>query len=176
MGLEPAEVVGASILEFVHPRDRRLMSGLMMQLIDSENGATERSGWRMRRASGTWVDVEVVATNLINELQIGGVLLNCRDISASKAFEEQLRHRAFHDQLTQLPNRALLLDRTEQAIARENRALGLLFVDIDDFKVVNDTSAMPRETPCSRGWRGGFAAAFAQPTRPHAWAATSSRS
>ncbi|MDQ2676964.1 MAG: EAL domain-containing protein, partial [Actinomycetota bacterium] len=47
--------------------------------------------------------------------------------------------RAFHDPLTQLPNRALLLDRTEQAIARENRSLGLLFVDIDDFKVVNDS-------------------------------------
>jgi diguanylate cyclase (GGDEF)-like protein/PAS domain S-box-containing protein len=139
LGLEPEEVLGASLLEFVHPRDRRLMSGVMMQLIDSENGVTERSGWRMRRASGTWVDVEIVATNLINELQIGGVLLNCRDVSASKAFEEQLRHRAFHDQLTQLPNRALLLDRTEQAIARENRKLGLLFVDIDDFKVVNDT-------------------------------------
>ena len=139
LGIEPEEVIGSSILEFVHPRDRRLMSGIMNQLIESENGATERSGWRLRRASGTWVDVEVVATNLINELQIGGVLLNCRDISASKAFEDQLRHRAFHDPLTQLPNRALLLDRTEQAIARENRALGLLFVDIDDFKVVNDT-------------------------------------
>jgi diguanylate cyclase (GGDEF)-like protein/PAS domain S-box-containing protein len=139
LGDDSAEVVGTSILELVHPRDRRLMSGLMKRVSESENGASERSGWRMRRAPGTWVDVEVVATNLINELQIGGVLLNCRDISASKAFEEQLRHRAFHDPLTHLPNRALLLDRVEQALARENRPLGLLFVDIDDFKVVNDS-------------------------------------
>jgi diguanylate cyclase (GGDEF)-like protein/PAS domain S-box-containing protein len=138
-GHDPTELMGASILELVHPRDRMLVSGLMKRVIESENGATERSGWRMRRASGTWVDVEVVATNLINELQIAGVLLNCRDISASKAFEEQLRHRAFHDALTQLPNRALLLDRIEQALARENRPLGVLFVDIDDFKVVNDS-------------------------------------
>ncbi|MEA2430277.1 MAG: hypothetical protein QOI19_750, partial [Thermoleophilaceae bacterium] len=57
----------------------------------------------------------------------------------SKAFEEQLRHRAFHDPLTQLPNRALLLDRIEQAMARERRTIALLFVDLDDFKVVNDT-------------------------------------
>jgi diguanylate cyclase (GGDEF)-like protein/PAS domain S-box-containing protein len=139
LGDDATEVVGTSILELVHPRDRRLMSGLMKRVSESENGATERSGWRMRRGPGTWVDVEVVATNLINELQIGGVLLNCRDISASKAFEEQLRHRAFHDPLTHLPNRALLLDRIEQALARENRPLGLLFVDIDDFKVVNDS-------------------------------------
>ncbi len=139
IGLDPDDVVGSSILDFVHPRDRSLMSGFMKRLTESEDGATERSGWRMRRASGTWVDVEIVATNLINELQISGVLLNCRDISASKAFEEQLRHRAFHDPLTQLPNRALLLDRIEQAIARDNRSVGLLFVDIDDFKVVNDT-------------------------------------
>ena len=111
----------------------------MKRVTESENGATEKSGWRMRRASGTWVDVEVVATNLVNELQIGGVLLNCRDVSASKAFEEQLKHRAFHDPLTHLPNRALLLDRMEQALAREDRSLGLIFVDIDDFKLVNDS-------------------------------------
>ena len=104
---DATELVGRSVLELVHPRDRGLMSALMKRVTESENGATEQSGWRMRRASGTWVDVEVVATNLINELQIGGVLLNCRDISASKAFEEQLRHRAFHDPLTHLPNRAL---------------------------------------------------------------------
>ena len=136
---EATELVGRSVLDLVHPRDRGLMSGLMKRVTESENGATEQSGWRMRRASGTWVDVEVVATNLVNELQIGGVLLNCRDVSASKAFEEQLRHRAFHDPLTHLPNRALLLDRMEQALAREDRSLGLIFVDIDDFKLVNDS-------------------------------------
>jgi GGDEF domain-containing protein len=70
---------------------------------------------------------------------VDGLLLSCRDISASKAFEEQLRHRAFHDPLTQLPNRALLLDRIEQAMARDRRTIALLFVDLDDFKVVNDT-------------------------------------
>jgi diguanylate cyclase (GGDEF)-like protein len=93
----------------------------------------------MRHAEGRWIDVEVVATNLVHEEHVRGLLLSCRDISASKAFEDQLRHRAFHDPLTQLPNRALLLDRIEQAMARERRTIALLFVDLDDFKVVNDT-------------------------------------
>ena len=139
LGSEPEECVGGSILELVHPDDRKLMSALMQRVIESENGTVERSDWRMRRKPDSWVHVEVVATNLIGESQVSGVLLNCRDVSATKASEEQLRHRAFHDPLTQLPNRALLLDRLEKAIAREGELFGLVFIDIDDFKVVNDS-------------------------------------
>ncbi len=116
-----------------------LLNGLLTGALTAGPGGTERVGWRMRHAEGRWVDVEVVATNLVHEEHVKGLLLSCRDISASKAFEEQLRHKAFHDPLTQLPNRALLLDRIEQAMARERRTIALLFVDLDDFKVVNDT-------------------------------------
>jgi len=98
-----------------------------------------RSCWRMWHADGRWADVEVVAKNLLQDPNVGGILLTCRDVSASKAFEEQLRRNAFHDALTQLPNRALLLDRTAQALAWEHRKIALMFVDLDDFKVVNDT-------------------------------------
>ncbi len=139
LGSDPEACVGGSILELVHPDDRRLMSGVMQRVIQNENGAVERSDWRMRRTPDSWVHVEVVATNLIGESQVSGVLLNCRDVSASKASEVELRHRAFHDSLTQLPNRALLLDRLEHAIARDGDLFGLVFIDIDDFKVVNDS-------------------------------------
>jgi diguanylate cyclase (GGDEF)-like protein len=53
--------------------------------------------------------------------------------------QEQLQHQAFHDSLTGLPNRALFLERVEAALADQPRARAVLFVDVDDFKTVNDT-------------------------------------
>jgi diguanylate cyclase (GGDEF)-like protein/PAS domain S-box-containing protein len=139
LGEDPSACNGRTLVELVHPHDCVLLNGLMTGALASGPGTTERVGWRMRHSEGRWVDVEAVATNLVDDEHVNGLLLSCRDISASKAFEEQLRHRAFHDPLTQLPNRALLLDRIEQAMARERRTIALLFVDLDDFKVVNDT-------------------------------------
>src|SRR4051794_22298578 len=139
LGERPEACAARAPVDFVHPHDCVLLNGLMTGALAAGPGATERVGWRMRHAEGRWVDVEVQATNLTHEEHVDGLLLSCRDISASKAFEEQLRHRAFHDPLTQLPNRALLLDRIEQAMARDQRTIALLFVDLDDFKVVNDT-------------------------------------
>jgi diguanylate cyclase (GGDEF)-like protein/PAS domain S-box-containing protein len=65
-----------------------------------------------------------------------------RDISDRKALEERLAHQATHDSLTDLPNRALLMDRLQLALARAARSgatIGLIFVDLDNFKDVNDT-------------------------------------
>src|SRR4051794_34237372 len=139
LGAETGDCAGRTLVELVHPHDCVLLNGLITGALSQGPGGTERVGWRMRHVENRWVDVEVVATNLTHEQHVDGLLLSCRDISASKAFEEQLRHRAFHDPLTQLPNRALLLDRIEQAMARDGRTIALLFVDLDDFKVVNDT-------------------------------------
>ena len=65
-----------------------------------------------------------------------------RDLSDQKRFEAQLAHQVLHDALTGLPNRLMLTDRLEQALARVRRGdrmFGVLFVDLDRFKSVNDT-------------------------------------
>ena len=65
-----------------------------------------------------------------------------RDVSERKGLEEELKHQAFHDALSGLANRALFRDRLEQALARAVRSktsLAVLFLDLDDFKLVNDS-------------------------------------
>jgi diguanylate cyclase (GGDEF)-like protein len=73
---------------------------------------------------------------------VGGIVLNSRDISERKAFEEQLTHQAFHDPVTGLANRALFAERVRHAIARtrrEHHSVAVVFLDLDDFKTINDS-------------------------------------
>jgi diguanylate cyclase (GGDEF)-like protein/PAS domain S-box-containing protein len=71
-----------------------------------------------------------------------GLTVSGRDITQRKALQEQLSHQAFYDPLTNLPNRALFLDRLSHALARKERRdgdLAVLFLDLDRFKVINDS-------------------------------------
>jgi diguanylate cyclase (GGDEF)-like protein len=73
---------------------------------------------------------------------IDGLVLNARDVTERTTLESELAHRAFHDSLTELPNRALLHDRLGHALARGARsslATAVLFIDLDNFKVINDS-------------------------------------
>ncbi|MBF0369663.1 MAG: diguanylate cyclase [Magnetococcales bacterium] len=79
---------------------------------------------------------------LSGELEDNRVLYLARDITKAKRMEEKLKHLAFHDVLTGLPNRQLFFDRLEQALAqarRHDQLLAVLFFDLDRFKEVNDT-------------------------------------
>ncbi|TMK32436.1 MAG: GGDEF domain-containing protein, partial [Actinobacteria bacterium] len=91
---------------------------------------------------GHWLHVESQRTNLLNDPNVNGIVLNSRDISERKAFEEQLQHQAFHDPVTALANRALFHDRVEHALerqTRDGRSISVLFMDLDDFKTINDS-------------------------------------
>jgi diguanylate cyclase (GGDEF)-like protein len=83
-----------------------------------------------------------VAKNLIDDPAVRGIVVNYRDITDSRSLQDQLRHQAFHDALTGLPNRALFKDRLEHARSRARGRLprlAVVFLDLDDFKAVNDT-------------------------------------
>ena len=96
----------------------------------------------LRHRDGGLRQFEILHTNLLDDEHVRGIVLNARDISERKAFEEQLAHQAFHDPVTNLPNRALFVERVRHAIGRarrEQRELGVMFLDIDDFKTINDS-------------------------------------
>jgi len=96
---------------------------------------------RPRRRDGTTFPAEVSLTPLVCE---DGMLISAaiRDVTEMRAAEESLTHEARHDLLTGLPNRLLFLERLELALARARRSdrpLAVVFLDLDDFKAVNDT-------------------------------------
>jgi diguanylate cyclase (GGDEF)-like protein/PAS domain S-box-containing protein len=97
---------------------------------------------RITRRDGVSVQVQVRASDLRADPTVAGLVLTLRDVTEQRQLEEQLKHQAFHDALTGLPNRLLFQDRISQHIAaarQEGSTVGVLFVDLDDFKIVNDT-------------------------------------
>jgi diguanylate cyclase (GGDEF)-like protein/PAS domain S-box-containing protein len=99
-------------------------------------------GCSLRHADGRWLQFEVHSTDLLEDEHVGGLVLNSRDISERKAFEDQLSHQAFHDPVTGLANRALFADRVGHALVGTRRSgaqVAVMFIDLDDFKTVNDS-------------------------------------
>lgn len=142
LGYEPAELDRTQLTAIVHPEDK---ASVLQFLVnggvegDTHPGLTE---FRLRHREGFWVHVETLRTNLLQDPNVRGIVLNTRDVSERKAFEEQLEHQAFHDTTTGLANRALFRDRVEHALERQirdDRPVSILFMDLDDFKTINDS-------------------------------------
>jgi diguanylate cyclase (GGDEF)-like protein/PAS domain S-box-containing protein len=133
---------GRPLLERVDTQDVALVEAFLASVALRPIGEPQEAEWRMRYANGASRHIAAVATNLTADPHVNGIVITVRDVEDRKAFEEQLRHRAFHDGLTGLANRALFYDRTEQALNRVARTDGspaaVVFVDLDDFKAIND--------------------------------------
>jgi diguanylate cyclase (GGDEF)-like protein len=82
---------------------------------------------------------EVTTTDLLDDATVRGLVLNYRDVTERALYEERLTQQAFHDALTGLPNRASFQDRLEHALQQRGETVGLLFIDLDHFKVINDS-------------------------------------
>jgi diguanylate cyclase (GGDEF)-like protein/PAS domain S-box-containing protein len=136
LGYAPGELEGCRLAEWLEGEDVAALTKLC------GTASTASTELRLRHRDGRQRTCEVHATNLRDDPAWEGIVLNIWDLSERKALEERLRHQAFHDALTGLPNRALVLDRADIMLARARRGAGTvsaLFIDLDGFKRVNDT-------------------------------------
>jgi diguanylate cyclase (GGDEF)-like protein/PAS domain S-box-containing protein len=142
LGYEPAELVGIHPIERVHPEDHELVQEMFDAAARSGAQSVEFT-YRVRRRGGAFSWFESVLTPILGrDGEVVQLQSSSRDITERKRTEEELVRLAFHDELTGLPNRALLLDRIGQALAvtrRTRQSIAVLFIDLDGFKAVNDT-------------------------------------
>ena len=140
LGYTPEELVGTRFDQLLVPGEEgRLLHLLSDGFATGEDEALECT---LRHVDGSSRQFEVLSTNLSDDEHVRGIVLNSRDVSERKRFEEQLAHQAFHDPVTGLPNRALFVDRVRHRIARTRRgdgSLAIVFLDLDDFKTINDS-------------------------------------
>lgn len=145
-GLDPGAMTGRLFAEWVHPDDVVAFAAALDDRRARTWAGTTLHKCRVSDAGGSWRHVETAMTDLLTDPGVRGIVLNIRDVTERVALESQLRHRAWHDVLTGLANRTLFLDRVEHARARYARKLvsfAVIFVDLDDFKSVNDTLGHP---------------------------------
>ncbi len=140
LGFSPEEWMGDGdlFLKVLHPDDRERV--LTESIQTNVTGKPFKMEYRLIAKDGRviWVRDEAVLVQDGNGGRWQGVMM---DITNLKELEEQLERRTFHDSLTGLPNRALLSDRLEHALSRRHRleeTVGVLFLDLDNFKVIND--------------------------------------
>jgi diguanylate cyclase (GGDEF)-like protein/PAS domain S-box-containing protein len=142
LGYSTEELSATSPTEYIHPNDRARVLEAAEKA--RRTGRGERLEYRMLHKNGSWRVLESSA-NVIHgsKGENDGLVIVNRDITDRKRVEEMLAHHTLHDSLTNLPNRMLFLDRVGRAIAVSRRHVDLkfavLFIDIDGFKVFNDS-------------------------------------
>jgi len=142
LGYSSEDLAATSSLDQVHPEDR----ARVLEAADKarETGRGERLEYRFRHKDGSWRVLESTASPIPGpEGKAEGLVIVNRDVTDRARAQAALAHHTLHDHLTQLPNRALFLDRLRRTVLHAERhpeaRFAVLFLDVDEFRVFNDS-------------------------------------
>jgi diguanylate cyclase (GGDEF)-like protein/PAS domain S-box-containing protein len=142
LGYRPDDLIGKSAFDYVHPENIEFVSSSFAKAQEI-SGVRPPMEFRVRAGDASWRHVEVICNNRFSDSDVQGMIVNARDVTRRKRAEEQLRYQALHDPLTELPNRRLFVNRFQHALRRTRRRperqAAVLFMDLYNFKVINDS-------------------------------------
>ncbi|MDQ1697210.1 MAG: hypothetical protein QOJ03_2563 [Frankiaceae bacterium] len=144
LGYRPEDFIGRRVVDFAHPDERDSTTALSHEIRDGSNRISKVEK-RYLHADGRELWGRLSLTRL-RDGDEKSVLAAIEDITEARQAETLLRHHALHDSLTGLPNRTLIFDRLDQALARARRdgtEVAVVVIDIDHFKLVNDSYGHP---------------------------------
>jgi diguanylate cyclase (GGDEF)-like protein/PAS domain S-box-containing protein len=141
LGRPAVSTIGMDAIELLRPTDRETARTVLARWLSTSGVVTDAEVQATRfDGSDRWFGIR--SANLSHDRAVGGVVINLRDITDQKRAEQALSHSAFHDSLTGLANRALFHDRLEHALdrtARSGLGVAVVYLDLDGFKMVNDS-------------------------------------
>ena len=141
LGHRASDWVGRSMIDLVSAGDRNAAAAELQRAVRLGHNGMVKFEASLVRVDGASRRVEATIANLLGGDAVDGMVVTFRDVTEQRNLERQLSHRAFHDELTGLANRALFLDRMDHAlrvVRTDDDPVVVLFVDLDDFKSVND--------------------------------------
>jgi len=140
-GLSPAQLRGRNFVELLRRDDAHGLDQVR-RAIQLDPPGVRNLELALARPDGTSRTAEITVTDLRDDPSVSGLVLNIRDITDRKRLEEDLRHQVMHDDLTGLGSRVQFTDQLANALGparRPGSKVAALFVDVDDFKNVNDS-------------------------------------
>ena len=141
LGHDPLDMIGRSQFNLIHRDDVESMRNMFSEVV-LRGEMTQPVEFRVMTKGGSWRTLESIGKNCLDIPEVRGIIVNTRDVTDRKAIQHRIQHLAFHDGLTELPNRSLMQERISQAVNRAERSatrFAVMFIDIDNFKNINDT-------------------------------------
>ena len=141
LGYDPTELVGQSRFDFFHPDDKAEALAKFASHISAGPGHDSRTELRVANAAGEWRWIECTATNLLDDPDVRGIVINARDVTERRQLVAQLERHANTDVLTGLMNWRRFMERLEERISEHDPSgvLAIVVLGLNRFGAINDT-------------------------------------